>query len=309
MSASNTTVDGLVFQAEKKLKEWSLFNSDKYQEAIALFDKAAATAKIEKDWTRAGDLYVQIATIHQKYIKDDSDYVNYYINAAKAYKNCLPEKSKYYFEIVIKLLVDANRISAAAKFYKELGELHEKSLDYEKACLAYTNAINYFDSEDNITQSNSCNVKLAQIFVCQKHYEKACLIFVHLSNRIYMSRPSTTAISGYLLQALLCQFLLGSDSDSIQERVCHYDKLYPGFAETREAGLIIDFCQDFLDQDYDSFLNHRLLYETITKLDNCTINLLEEINKNITGKSDNFTGAAQNSVDFTGAKSESDDYT
>lgn len=75
--------------AEKRLNAFSLFSSKsaKYEDAIELYTKAAASYKMNKNWQEAGDAYVAAAECSEK-LKEEHDVCTHYVNAAKAYKNC-----------------------------------------------------------------------------------------------------------------------------------------------------------------------------------------------------------------------------
>ena len=74
--------------AAKKLKSFSFFSSsNKYEDAIELYQKAAAQYKMNKNWAEAGQIYKICAELFRDKIKDAHEEGGMYEAAAKAFKN------------------------------------------------------------------------------------------------------------------------------------------------------------------------------------------------------------------------------
>lgn len=103
MPPSKISSDKLLEQAEKKASganSWSLFGSSstKYEEASELFEQAAASFKVDKNFVQAGDAFSKQAECMENY-GDSNGAANAWWNASKSYKAAQrPDRMKLFHE-------------------------------------------------------------------------------------------------------------------------------------------------------------------------------------------------------------------
>jgi alpha-soluble NSF attachment protein len=82
----------------------------------------------------------------------------------------------------VELFTGEGRFAIAAKNQREIAEIYEADLDFEKAILAYQVAADYFDTENSTSQANTCLLKVAQYSAQLENYQR--LIRQGVRNRI-----------------------------------------------------------------------------------------------------------------------------
>jgi len=148
-------------KAEKKLTGWGIFGS-KYEDAADLFDKAANSFKLAKNWSRAASVYIKIANCH---LKGDSKHeaASAYVEAANCYKKFSPQEAAQALNQAVNLFLEIGRLNMAARYSKDIGEIYQQEQDLEKATDYLERAADLFDSEGQSSQANTIKQKVAEI--------------------------------------------------------------------------------------------------------------------------------------------------
>ncbi len=182
--STNAKAIGMVKEADDKLNEWTFFASSRtanQELAVELFDKAAAQFKLTKDWEDAAKAYVRAGEVSEKLLKAESEASNYYLNAAKAYKNAGSKEANKMFKAVVAMHMENNRFSAAAKIYKEIAECEEKENSIPAAIAAWEQAADCHFAEDQASSGNQCLLKVAHYAALREDYKKAIDIYEKVS--------------------------------------------------------------------------------------------------------------------------------
>src|SRR4051794_4592654 len=105
--AASKKGDSYLEEADKVLKKTSIFGflsgkSSRYEDAAELFVKAGNSYKLANQWQSAGDAFLQAA--NNTLLTDmPGDAVNYYVEAANAFKKINPDSAISAFNRAIEL--------------------------------------------------------------------------------------------------------------------------------------------------------------------------------------------------------------
>ncbi|KAE8680890.1 Alpha-soluble NSF attachment protein [Hibiscus syriacus] len=222
-------------KAEKKLSGWGLFGS-KHEDAAELFDKAANCFKLAKSWNKAGSTYVKIANCNLK-LDSKHEAAQAYVDAAHCYKKTNAKEAISCLEQAVNMFCDIGRLSMAARYYKEIAELHESEQNIEQAIDFYEKAADFFQNEDVSTSANQCKQKVAQFAAQIEQYQKAIEIYEDIARQSLSNNLLKYGVKGHLLNAGICQLCKG-DVVAITNALERYQELDPTFSGTREYKLL-----------------------------------------------------------------------
>jgi len=276
----------MVVKAEKKVKAFSLFSNSSKEEAVELFDKAAAQYKINKEWDEAGKAYVRAAEVSEL-IKNELEACNFYNSAGKAFKNGSIKEAIKCFKLCVTMHMDNNRFSTAAKIFQSIAELEEKSENIPGAIQAYEKAAECFFSEDSQSSGNQMLLKIAHFAADREDYKKAIEIFEKVSAASLDNKLLSYSVKDYLFKASLIQLVMGAkngDSSNVTIAIEKYKDLHPAYVDSRECKFIENVTTAYQQDDLKKFVDVVFGYDKIYKLDNWTSGLLLAV-KNTMGDS------------------------
>lgn len=180
-------------QAETKLTVWTLpifGNSDtNKEEAVVLFDKAAVQFKLAHNWNAAAMAYIRAADITEKFLKSPLQAGQYYVKAAKVFKNIDLEKANQWFQRVVAVYIEHDRLHLAAQIYEEIATLEEKQTNISNAMMAWEKAANCYFADDSATKGHQCLLKIAHYSALREEYQKSIDIYektasYHLNHKL-----------------------------------------------------------------------------------------------------------------------------
>lgn len=125
----------LVAEAEKKLNApknflSSLFNggSNRMDDAIDSYTRAANMFKMSKNWSEAGKAFCGAAALHAK---SDSkhDAATKYVDASNCYKKSDPNEAINCLGKAIEIYTEMGRFSMAAKLHQTIAETYENEVN------------------------------------------------------------------------------------------------------------------------------------------------------------------------------------
>ncbi|KAF7108911.1 hypothetical protein CFC21_109270 [Triticum aestivum] len=250
-------------KADKKLSGWGLFGS-KYEDAADLYDKAANFFKLSKNWNRAASVYIKIANCH---LKGDSKHeaASAYVEAANCYKKFSPQEAAQALDQAVNLFLEIGRLSMAARYCKDIGEIYQQEQDLEKASDYLERAADLFDSEGQTSQSNTIKQKVAEIAAQLEQYPKATEIFEEIARQSINNNLLKYSVRGILLNAGICQ-LCRADAVAIQNSLERYQEIDPTFSGTREYKLLADLAASMDDGDVAKFTDAIKEFDGMTRL-------------------------------------------
>ncbi|KAL6126812.1 hypothetical protein ACLB2K_074857 [Fragaria x ananassa] len=270
-------------KAEKKLAGWGLFSS-KYEDAAELFDKAANSYKLGKEWDKAGAVFVKLANCHLK-TESKHEAATSYVDAAHCYKK-IPlsvNEAISCLEQGINLLCDIGRLNMAARYYKEIAELYESEQNIEKAIDFYEKAADFFQNEEVTTAANTCKLKVAQFAAQIEQYPKSIQIFEEIARHSLNNNLLKYGVKGHLLNAGICQLCKG-DPVAISNALEKYEELDPTFSGTREYRFLKDIAASLDEEDVGKFTDVVKEFDSMTALDSWKTTLLLRVKEKLKAK-------------------------
>ncbi|KAJ4710358.1 Alpha-soluble NSF attachment protein [Melia azedarach] len=233
-------------KAEKKLNSWGIFGS-KYEDASDLFDKAANSFKLAKSWDKAGSTYVKLANCHLK-LESKHEAAQAYVDAAHCYKKTSTKEAISCLEQAVNMFCDIGRLSMAARYYKEIAELHESDHNIKQAIVFFEKAADMFQNEEVTTSANQCKQKVAQYAAELEQYQKSIEIYEEIAKQSLNNNLLKYGVKGHLLNAGICQLCKG-DVVAITNALERYQEMDPTFSGTREYRLLADIAGAIDEED------------------------------------------------------------
>ena len=196
-------------------------------------------------------------------------------------------------------LVDAGRMSQAAKLYNELAELLEAEGMADVAIANYEKASDLFVAENATSSSHKALIRVAHLCATLEPAEldKAADTFAKVAGECLSNNLLKFQAKGYFFNAFLC-ILARTDvvaADSALERFKEMDYTFPG---SRECKLCEDVLQSFKDANADAFTDAIYNYDQISKLDPWKTTLLLKIKTAITGGGDGAGAGGEGGINI-----------
>jgi alpha-soluble NSF attachment protein len=256
----------LMERATKRTRSWSLFgnNTQKFEDAAELFAKAANHYKIAKNWQRACDAYSKAAEANLK-AQSKHEAATNYINAANCIKKDNPDEAIRLFHLAVDLLTDEGRFSIAAKHQKEIAEIYESEMKYDKSMEEYQKAGDLYEGEGSTSSANSCFLKVAQFAAQLEQYDKAIQIFEKVAKASVDNNLLKWSVKEYLLKAGLCY--LAKDIVAAHNALEKFQDLDYSFSSQRECKFLQDLLNACDNMDVDGFTQAVADFDNIIKLD------------------------------------------
>merc|ERR1711959_95378 len=242
------------------------------EEAAELFQQAGVDYKVAQQFDSAGKAFNRCAEMHS-ILKNKHDELSAYVEAANVYKQCDTTAAVDAFMRAAEMSMDMNRISQAAKHFKEIGELHEKEFQWRKAVDALKQAADFFNMENQSSNANGCLIKVAQ-FRAQylskedpSQWAQAIQIYEKIGKESAANNLLKYSAKKYFFAAGLCRLASGQPTGEIQDALIEYQLQDVSFKQQRENDLLENMTQAVADKDIATFQAELTKYDQFTKLD------------------------------------------
>lgn len=239
----------LLLKAQKKLKNSSSFsllrmvgisagaNAAK-EEAAELYVSAGNTFKAQKEFKKAIGAYEKAAEVFLS-IGEKSDGCNALLSAASCAKKKYPEKAVDFFEEAIAIMLQEGRFSTAAKYQKEVAELHESELvDNPKAITNYRRAGELYLGEDSKALASACLFKASKLACISNDLAAALDLFDELIVVNLLSEHAKWLLKEYYVGSSLC-ILLQRNPAAASKKIQEFCEQDASFLSSREHSLIV----------------------------------------------------------------------
>merc|ERR1711988_26016 len=261
------------------------------ESAAELFKSAGVAYKVANQFDRAGGAFIESAKLHQV-LGNKLDTLNCYVEAAQAYKQVNQKDAVKCFEGAAEMCMDANRLGAAAKHWREIGEIYEKEFEFEKAFKAFKQAGDFFKMDNQSSNANTCNLKVAA-FSAQhlNDYDTAIKIFETVGKEAAQNNLLKYSAKKYFFHAGLCRLAAGKPVEDCKSQFMAYQDYDVTFSKQRECKFLLEACDAITAGDADDFTSKITAFDNISQLDSWTTSICLRIKKTI---------QAGDSVDLTG---------
>jgi len=273
----------LIADAEKKLTSskgflGSLFGgSNKVEDAIECYHRAANMFKMAKKWQQAGSAFCSAGNLHAQ-AGSRHDAATNYVDASNCFKKVDPNEAVACLLKAIDIYTDMGRFSMAAKHHQTIAEMYENEAnDLNRAVQHYEQAADYFKGEESTSSANKCMLKVAQYAAQLEDYEKAIQIYETVAGSCLDSSLLKYSAKEYFFRAALCH--LSVDLLNAQHALEKYAQQYPAFQDSREFKLIKTLVEHLEEQNIDGFTDTVKDYDSISRLDQWYTTMLLRIKK------------------------------
>ncbi|EUC66658.1 soluble NSF attachment protein, SNAP protein [Rhizoctonia solani AG-3 Rhs1AP] len=283
MAPSLSQAQQLLAKADKKANSstgWFSSSSSKYEEAGDLYQQAANSFKIDKQFKEAGDAFKQEAQCREQCGEKD-DAANAYWNAAKAYKRGFPELAAEALSSTVTLLTKAGRFRQAADREKEIAQIYlQEKQDLGKACESFERAGEWYAQEDAMATANACFKDAADLHAELGNYGHAITRYEQVADHSLTSALTKYSVKEYWLRAGLCALAM-QDTVTARRNLGKYGQQDVTFPSTREAKFVNSLAEAVETGDREAFTNAVFEYDQVTKLDNWKTSILLHIKRGI----------------------------
>lgn len=271
-------------KAEKKLNSWSFFGGkeSKYEEAAELFEKAGNSYKITKEWNLAGDAFRRAADCLT--MTKSFETMRCLLSAANCYKYQKTdlEKAVECYQGAHDLSLNEGKFAQAAKYLKEIAEIHESDLQFDEAIDFYGRAAEIFETENDNSQNIACLLKMAQFLSTKEigKYSDAITIYEKLANKSIDNNLLKFRVKEHLFKAGLCWLAL-EDLVGATRAIDDYDNRDCSFSSSREGKFLREILGCLNAYDVDGFRNAVVEFDSISPLDAWKTEILLVIKRTI----------------------------
>jgi len=205
--------DQLMHEGAAALKKWSLFGgTEKYEDAADKFQRAGHAFKAGKAWASAAKAYESAAKAFQS-AKSESDVATCFIEAARAHIKAGDAKTatELLETEALPRMVDAGRLSQAAKLHQEVAEMMEDEGQFEGAMDNYQKSADLFNAENAGSTASKCLAKIGHIAAqCDPpDFERAAAVFASVGADCLNSNLLKFSAKGYFFCSTICTLARG----------------------------------------------------------------------------------------------------
>lgn len=276
----------------------------------------------------------------QKKVKSESDIASSYIEAARAYVKAGDSKlaTDLLENEALPRMVDAGRLSQAAKLHQEVAEMFEEEGNYAPAIDNFQKAADLFNADNSASTASKCISKVAHLAAqvrptasildpsCVRRRLLAAALIASLTVLLFVTYrslqldPPDYALSaemfekcgadslssnllkfsakGYFTNAVLAQ-LARDDVVTAELALGKYKDMDYTFPGSRECKLLDDLVQAVKDGNVEAFTDAIYNYDQISKLDPWKTSLLLKVKNNMSKGMGGASGGAGGEPDLT----------
>ncbi|PSC74185.1 Alpha-soluble NSF attachment 2 [Micractinium conductrix] len=269
-------------KADKRLKSFTLFGGNKYEEAAEMYEKAANQFKLAKAFKEAGETFMKLADVHTK-LESRHDAASAWVEAAKAFLKVDQRRAVACLQQAVSLYTDMGRLGMAARQLREIAEVLEKEGDKEESIMFYEQAADLFATENSQSEANKCNLKIAQFAAELERYPQAIGIYESVARGCVDNNLLKYSAKGHLLNAGICQ-LCSADVATIRAALDRYRDIDLNFDNSREANFLAALADALDEGDIEAFTNAVAEFDSLTRLDAWKTALLVRVKRKLTSR-------------------------
>ncbi|GAB4813327.1 hypothetical protein N2152v2_000373 [Parachlorella kessleri] len=285
MSDFESKARDYVAKGDKKLKSFGFFGN-KYEEAADLYEKGANQFKLAKAWHEAGETFAKLADVHIK-LESKHDAASCWVEAAKAFLKVDHRKAVTCLQQAVSLYTDMGRLGMAARQLREIAEVLEKEGNKEESIMFYEQAGDLFHTENSTSESNKCNLKIAQFSAELERYPKAIELYEEVAKASVDNNLLKYSAKGYLLNAGICQ-LCNADVMTMRTAIERYKDIDINFDGSRECKLLEDLTDAVEEGDVDAFTNVIAEFDNLSRLDPWKTSMLVRVKRKLQSRAEDI---------------------
>lgn len=236
-------------------------------------------------------MFLKIAEVQRK-LDSAHEVASAYVDAANAYKKVSPEKCEDCLNRAVSAYTDMGRLGMAAKYLRDLGEAAEGRGEKESAVDLLERAADLFAGEEQTSEANKANLKVAALRADLGEYAKAMEGFEAVGKKAVENNLLKYSVKTYLLQSGLCALCLGfqkNEPEFLERTLEKYEDIDPSFGGSREHKFLQDLQKARVEGDLDAFTAVVQEFDAMSRLDAWKTNLLLKAKKLLEADEDDLT--------------------
>lgn len=281
MAQALERANAAVADGEKCLKKFSFFDKNgKFEDAAECFSMAGKSFQIAKAWPEAGANFTRAAELYADKLKSDHEAAGAYQKAAEAYAKVDTDQAMAQYQMCIAIYLQMGKGTMAGNASKKVGEMCEQAENYEAAVSAYSQSVDYFESDSRPQAAGSCREKVASLSAELGNFDVSASTYDALGREALTTNLGKFNAKKWFTNALFCTLARG-DTVAAQNRMGEYAQLDYTFEGTREWVLVeglIKACDEF---DTQGFADACAEYDKIKRFDPWTTRVLLTIKRSI----------------------------
>ncbi|KAK3017493.1 hypothetical protein RJ639_005997 [Escallonia herrerae] len=196
-----------------------------------------------------------------------------YRDAGNCYKKTSAKQAIECLDKAVNMFLGNGKLNMAARYCKEIGEIHEQEQNIELAIDYFERSAELFNSEEATTSANQSKQKVAQYSAQLAKYPQAIAIYEEIARHSLNNNLLKYGVRGHLLNAGLCQLCKG-DVVAIINALGVYQDLDPTFSRTQEFKFLANLAAAVDEEDVAKFTNVVKEFDSISHLDALRTTLL-----------------------------------
>jgi len=273
----------------KKKVTWvtKLFSdhSSNLEESSELFTSASHKYKYIGAYDKAANACINAAKCHVELGGSHNFYqgASSYIDGSKMILKNDPNDTKNAISCLdkaVNLYIDDGRFSNAAKCKIEIGAIYEKHNDVENAINSFLKAIEWIDDTTDHHTLSATKLRIAHLYTGLKKFQDAAKLFEETAFG-YMDTPTMRwSTPRYMFKAVLC-ILANDDFVGAQNAIERYKMICSTFETTSDYKFLSEIMTHYESNSIVDYVDSVVDYDSITKMDQWTIDVLLSIKRTI----------------------------
>lgn len=256
-------------------------NEEERSRQCELAEERTADASIRAG-KEAGEAYEKLAKCHES-LDSRHEVGSAYADAATAYKKVSPKDATRCLRKAVEAYMELGRLTMAAKYLRDIGEIQESEGNKKEAIEALTQAADLYAGEDSIGESNRCNLKVAAMAAEEENYSRAVSLFESAASSSLDNNLLKYSAKGYLLNAGICLLCMG-DPVEAQMGIEKYEDMDVSFSDSRECKLLRSLAQAMEEGDSQAFTDAVAEYDSLSRLDAWKTTMLLRCKKTVSAR-------------------------
>lgn len=263
--------------------------TEKLEDAMGHFDRAANYYKLCQKWENASLLYKKCATLNEE-LKEFDDSADCLMKAGDMYMKVNTSEGIALQKQAADYYCKAGKVANAAKIFSQMGGTYEEDMEYQLAAKAYKQAAEYFELEKyHQSDYQKMNVKVAELLTKepdvapQNDIIEAIKILEKVANKYLENNLLRHSAKDLYIKALQL-FLVLEDEVGYERSLESYCDKEPSFTNNFELKLVKKLFKEYTAKDSEAFSAQCRDWHDKASLDKWKTNVLSTIKRKIEKK-------------------------
>jgi len=228
--------------------------SERTNNAIDLYIKAANQYKISKSWLKAGQAFNDAAHLCLETSHGNYNAASNFSKAAEMFRKVDKLSAIKALERATQLFLDDGKFSSAAKNKQQIAEIAEEDGRTTDAIIAYEKTCDYYEAENSTSTGMGYLLKAAYLSIDALEYERAITIFEKVAAYYSTNNLTNFKCKTLFFEASICRLFLG-DIVETKKSLSRYCEMKSDFVKSREFAMLdacLSACENFDSEKFSA---------------------------------------------------------